>query len=182
MNIGDMLYFAPAIKFSDVDLDGLTLPDQLKQRISGFYIEPAFACIDRGEAFAAGVLLVSCIEAMARFSADAKGHSGERFRSFISENLPSLETEDVANRCYNEIRCGLVHEARLKNGAQFSLEIDTGIQESVDVLIVNPESLAAEVQDALDRYVCALESDEGKLQVLRNRLKKDLCKDFLASG
>lgn len=52
MKIGDLLYFAPGIRFDQVDLDGVGLPVQLHKRIEGLYILPAEECAARGHAFA----------------------------------------------------------------------------------------------------------------------------------
>jgi hypothetical protein len=41
MKLGDILYFAPNVKFSDLDLSGVKLPDQFEARIRGFYLGPA---------------------------------------------------------------------------------------------------------------------------------------------
>jgi len=182
MNIGDILYFAPGIRFSCMDLDGPKLPDQLGQRISGFYIKPAIACVDRGETFAAGVLLVSCIDALNRLSLDKDKVTGEDFKDFVMNNIPSCQQEPLAERLYDDVRCGLVHEARLKNGAQFSLEFDESARLTEGLLIVNPRCLAVEVQNALDGYIDILESDRGQREVLADRLKSEYEKDFIASG
>ena len=66
MKLGDVLYFAPGIRFDQVDLGGPRLPEQFRQRVRGFYIAPAEKCAEMDYAFAAGVLLVSCIDALAR--------------------------------------------------------------------------------------------------------------------
>lgn len=40
MKIGDLLFFAPGIRFDELDLTGAKLPEQLQQRIGGYYVEP----------------------------------------------------------------------------------------------------------------------------------------------
>jgi hypothetical protein len=70
MRIGDDLYFAPGILLSQVELSGpqcgTQLPGQFKRRMAGFYIKPAELCAQGGHTFAAGLFLVSCIDALAR--------------------------------------------------------------------------------------------------------------------
>lgn len=75
MRVGDILYFAPGFRFDEVDIDGRRLPEQLNRRFVGSYLEPAKECLEHGFSFAAGVLLVSCIDALARL----------RFRGIICE-------------------------------------------------------------------------------------------------
>jgi hypothetical protein len=116
MRVGDILYFAPGVRFRDVDVKGAGLPDQYRERMMGLYVEPAEACAGRGQAFASGVLLVSCIDALARarFS-DPK--VGDRIKRFAREELKSFPREALAVRFYHDFRNGLVHEARIKGEA-----------------------------------------------------------------
>ena len=182
MNVGEILYFAPDLPFSDVDLGGPQLPVQLRQRIQGFYIEPASRCYGEGHAFAAGVILVSCIDALGRLSRNRDKVTKEDFIAFVTEHLHGFREETLSERLYFDVRCGLVHEARLKNGAQFTLESDTHIDERTGILIVNPQELASEVESALDTYVEDLDSDDTKREALADRLCKEYEKDFIAAG
>lgn len=177
MRIGDLLFFAPGLRFDQVDLDGSELPEQFRQRIEGLYIRPAEECAGGGHAFAAGVLLVSCIDALAKLRFG--NGVGERFRRFAREELKSFASDDHAQRFYEEFRNGLVHEARLKEGAQFSLEIGATVQNVDGLLLVNPELLAAEVRSALDNYVRLARDDTKELAMLRQAIRKDNAKDFL---
>jgi hypothetical protein len=107
----------------------------------GFYVEPAEACADRGQAFASGVMLVSCIDALARVQfSDPK--VGDRIKRFAREQLKSFPTEALATRFYDDFRNGLVHEARIKEGGQFSLEIGGTVEELSGVMLINPARLA----------------------------------------
>lgn len=183
MRTGDYLYFAPKLTFSDVNLDGPELPNQLRERIFGFYIEPALGCAKRGNPFAAGLILVSCIDALARLPLPgAPNVSRETFVKFASENLPSLRTDDLALRFYQEIRCGLVHEARLKNGAQFSSDFGGVVDVVDDFLVVDPTHLAHEVSAALDRYVSCLESNPQERLALAEKLKREFAKEIAFKG
>lgn len=118
---GDILYFAPGIRFNQIDLNGPTLPEQFNCRITGYYIKPAEECCERGQAFAAGVLLVSCIDALARFKFKTND-VGKRFKDFVQQELPSFSNKELAKRFYEDFRNGLIHESRIKLGGQFSLE------------------------------------------------------------
>jgi hypothetical protein len=176
MNIRDILYFAPEIKFSDVDLNGPGLPLQFKRRMAGFYIEPAEECTRHGYAFAAGTLLVSCIDALAGL----KFGDGvtRRFSKFAREELLSFPRRDMAKRFYEEFRNGLVHQATLKEGAQFSLDTRRTLTQLDEMLVVNPQYLAEEVSSALDSYVDLLRRDNAERKKLAERLREDLSKDF----
>jgi hypothetical protein len=178
MRLGEILYFAPGIQFDQVDVDGPQLPEQFRRRMAGFYLEPAQECTRRGFAFAAGVLLVSCVDALARLRFG--DGVGKRFKKFAAEELQSFSRGDVADRFYDEFRNGLVHEARLKNGAQFSLETDATVRQCDGLLLVNPQHLASEVEAALDSTLLA--ANDGERRKLAKALKQDLAEDFRVSG
>lgn len=180
MNINDVLYFAPGISFKDVAWEGDELPEQFRQRIEGFYLQPAECCIAAEHAFAAGLLVVSCIDALARLKYRSTA-VGDRFKKYLKEStsVPAA----ISPRFYDEIRNGLVHEARLKNGAQFTLDekIDSTATEMADVLLVNPKPLLDEVKKSLKEYVEHLKSDEHERRLLSASLMLDLEKDKLAA-
>ena len=83
MKIGEHLYFAPGIKFSSVDTTSATLAQQLNERIRGFYLHPARLLVEGGHAFAAGVMIVVAIDALARLDTGSE-KVGERFRNWCT--------------------------------------------------------------------------------------------------
>src|SRR5665811_2022552 len=152
MRIEEHLYFAPGIRFEQVDLEGPELPNQFQLRITGFYIDPAEKLAQRGDVFASGVLLVCCLDAMARFWFG--GGSKKRFISIVNKKIESfINNYDLSERFYNDVRCGLVHESRIKNRGEFSLDFQSTIKCIDNIVFVNPKSLAQEVRAALDSYV-----------------------------
>jgi hypothetical protein len=177
VKIDDLLYFAPGIRFDEVNFDGHELPDQFEQRIRGFYLGPASRAVEAGDAFAAGVLLVVCIDALARFQIG--GAVGERFKTFARKELASFADEGRARDLYDMFRNGLVHEARIKSGAQFTLDFDPAFtyHRSEDITIINPARLAEEVQLALDVYVERLKTIPETLEQLAAILKADHAAD-----
>lgn len=179
MRIADLLYFAPDVRFDQVDLDGRELPKQFGQRVAGLYIIPAEECSERGYAFAAGALLVSCIDSLARLRFGAG--VGRRFKRFACEELQSFSNAELAERFYDDFRNGLLHEGRVKEGGQFSFEITSTLQELGGILLVNPKLLAAEVWSALRAYVALLERDAVERAKLAKTLTRDLAKDFLVA-
>jgi hypothetical protein len=70
-----------------------------------------------------------------------------------------------------------IHEARIKKGAQFSLQFDETIVELDGVLLINPRRLASEVREALGRYVKQLQEQSEKLRHLAEVLRKDHADD-----
>jgi hypothetical protein len=177
MRLGDILYFAPGIRFRDVDTKGAGLPDQYRARMIGLYVEPAEACAARGQAFAAGVMLVSCVDALARVRfTDAK--VGDRIKRFARTELKSFHSDALAAPFYENFRNGLVHEARIKEGGQFSLEIGSTVEELGGLMLINPARLAAEVRASIEAYVDLLNRDGAVRQALADVLVRDHAKDF----
>jgi len=126
MQIGDVSYFAPNIPFEALDVSGDQLPDQILARFEGYYLQPADLCIQTDHAFAAGLLAVACIDAASHFAHGAnraKRLVGRDFKTYARTRLSSFRKPNDAALLYDEYRNGLVHEARLKNGCQFSLNI-----------------------------------------------------------
>ena len=171
MKIGDFLYFAPDIRFSQVDLSGEQLPRQYASRVEGFYLTPASLLAESGHGFAAGLLVLTAIDALARLSRGEQG-VGARIKAWLGNELSGLRTPEQAEALYSQVRNGLVHEARLKAGVEFSLEQETLVDEG-PVLSFNPQLLIGEVRDALARLVQQLESDASARQAFLDRFKDE---------
>jgi hypothetical protein len=116
-------WFAPGVRWADVDISSPDLPRLLVERFEGFYFRPAESLLDRDHDFAAGVLLLSALDALARLLTGISG-VGERFRSAAEEiGIDSSSSQQF----YDFYRNGLLHEARIKSGACFD-------QSAVDLL------------------------------------------------
>ncbi len=170
--IADELYFAPNVRFTQVDLTGATLPEQFDARIRGFYLESAFALADAEQSFASGVLLVVTIDAIARLDG-TKVKVGERIRDWCERRLPSLSTFDMRERFNADFRNGLVHEARVKNGSEFDLKAGQPAILAGSRLIINPRRLADEVSSGLATFIATLKSDETAKQSFINLVSSE---------
>jgi len=177
MRIEDHLYFAPNILFADVDFGGAELPEQFRARIRGFYLDPAHACAQGGHAFAAGALVLLCVDALARLET-SDSVVGRRFKSFVRDNLPSFASPERADSIYDDFRNGLIHEGRIKSGAQFSLDIGETITNIEGIVLVNPMLLAGEVSVALDRFIEVLRADAGARRRFSDALSRDHVDDW----
>jgi hypothetical protein len=173
MLIKEELYYAPDIRFADLDLSGNLLPDQFKTRIHGYYLLPAAQACEAGHAFAAGALLVSCIDALARIRSGNKA-VGPRFRNWCEQELPSFRGNQISIRFYDDFRNGLIHEARIKNGGEFTLESNSTVERKDHILSINPLCLLKEVSVALDRYVALLKQNGNE----RNSFLQKIVSDF----
>jgi hypothetical protein len=177
MRIGDFLYFAPGIRFSEVDLLGNTLPLQYEARITGFYLTPARELGESGYAFASGLLVVSCVDALSRLIYNRSG-VGKRFQKWLVKELQSFSDEQVARRFYLDFRNGLVHEGRVKNGGEFSLQQETTVLFEYSIMRVNPLCLLEEVDKSLSRFVKLLVENDSErnsfIGVLKHEFEYEL--------
>jgi hypothetical protein len=102
----DGLYFSPKIRFLDIDPSAEAFPLQWTARIEGFYLEPARVLAASQSGFAAGVLALAALDAIARV---VYGEGvGNRIVRFAEAYLPSFRSSDVAEAPYREFRNGLV--------------------------------------------------------------------------
>jgi hypothetical protein len=177
MNIANEVYFAPGIRFVDVDYDGPELPDRFAHRMDGYYLRPARILIDNDAAFGAGVLLVSMIDALARFKYPALPKVGDRFREFARLDLASFSAPGDDQRFYDRFRNGIVHESRIKAGSQFSFERPQTVTIEGVYMVINPKFLFDEVADSLKAYHALLKSNNQALAILVAKLKSDHVSD-----
>jgi hypothetical protein len=168
--IADQLYFAPFVRFADLDWSGARLPLQFQRRIAGFYLEPAVNLAKARHDFASGILVVCAMDALASFMTGSNGN--ERIVGFARKHISELAGEPDAEMFCDHFRHGLVHEARVKDGSEFSTEINRIAVVQHNYLVVNPLLLSIRVQKVLEEYVVALYRDPKAKAALARRLKR----------
>jgi hypothetical protein len=184
MRIGDVTYFAPEIRFSDVDLSGAALPDQMLARIEGYFLQAADCCIREELPFAAGVLIVTCIDAVSRFAPGLnrlRRKSGEDFRTFARTRLPGFKALPKATLLYDSYRNGLVHEGRLKNGCQFALGLDRTLDTTGRFPVIDVARLLQEVRDAVHGLVEEMRASQPFRQQLVAYLRREFADELDAA-
>ncbi len=138
MRIGEILYFSPSYRFSELDFDDTCLLIKAAQdRVEGFYLAPAERSLKAGDAFAGGLICCASIEFIATLSAK------DDPAVWIANNIADFGNDGkLANRFWNYFRHGLAHEGRIKSNGdvsgQFSLELPRMITSAGTVMIVIP--------------------------------------------
>lgn len=183
MREGGDLYFAPGVRFADVTLDDVSFVNHLRDRINGFYLEPARLCVAKEHAFAAGLLLVSTIDFLARLHLSAEELTeqksvGSEFQFFVRRGLPSFESKALAQKLYYDFRNGLSHEARIKNAGEFSFEKQQTVCVVDGRLCVNPRYLLIEVETALTGCMRSLSTNLEKRTKVAVRLREHFGDEF----
>ena len=158
--------------------------DAFKDRVRGFYLEPAGKLNDAKNGFAAGVLCITTIDFLARIETGLLNGVGERFEKWLKDNIKEFDIQDpdrpsqtLAHRFYDEFRNGLVHEGRIKNAGQFSYEFDELVKVIDSVMIVNPEKLLEAIKKSFNRYMEVVEKEKFAFQAFKCALIRDFRRD-----
>jgi len=197
------LYYSPSCKFEYLKglIDNKEERELLKcfeERVKELYLEPAYVLIKEandkksdnssmGLVFSAGLICVSAIDFLGRFyfgcPKEDKVKVERRFVGWLLKYMSPPFNALLAEKFYKDFRNGLVHECRIKNGGEFSLNEGETIREEVDdngvrYLVVNPEKLLKKLDDGFKNYLDDLQQDENMLCQLIECLEKDFNEDF----
>lgn len=174
MRQGDDLYFAPGIKFSEVQLDDPRFVDQLHARLDGLYLAPVRNCLEHKQWFAAGLLLIALIDFMSGMHRSSQELRGRRvradFETYTQEKLSSSGLSDHAHRFYTDFRDGLTHQGMIKNAGEFSDNWPQTARVECGRLCINPMYLLREVEAALAKELKELRGSPTKRIKAANRL------------
>jgi len=185
MRIADILYFSPDYKFSHLKWDDKkTLIDAFKDRVKGFYLEPAKKLNEDKNGFATGVLCVTTIDFLARIATTETDKVEKRILEWLKANIeefreadPDAPRQTLANRLYDEFRNGLVHEGRIKNAGQFSYDFQELVEVGDGIMVVNPDRLLNAINSSFERYIDQIERKEFVFHQFRCALMRDFQKD-----
>ena len=184
MRVGDILYFSPKYKFSVLNWDDKKiLVDAFKDRVKGFYIDPAEKLNNDKNGFAAGVLCVTTIDFLARITmgSDNPGERIERWlRKYITEfNQMDSNNQNItlARRFCKEFRNGLVHEGRIKNCGQFSDDHSKLIHMEDRIMIINSALLLEAIKTSFETYMGRVENNTSLFHQFRCALIRDFGDD-----
>lgn len=197
------LYYSPSYKFEDLkkaidngDKDKIII--MFKERVKELYLEPAYVLIKKandkksdnssmGLVFSAGLICVSAVDFLGRFyfgcPKEDEVKVERRFVGWLLKYMSPLFNALLAKKFYKDFRNGLVHECRIKNGGEFSLNKGETIKGEVDdngvrYLVVNPEKLLKKLEDGFKNYLDDLQQDEDMFRQFVECLKKDFKEDF----
>ena len=164
MRVGDVLYFSPRYRFADLDLnDTSKIVDALRDRVTGFYLDPATRLLSTSDAFAAGLLCCAAIDFIA-LCAEVPPEA------WLAKNIGAFgNDEQLAGRFWRWFRDGLVHEGRIKSFGQFSLDFSELLTVVEPAMIVNPQRLLRSTQAAFASQIERLDETESARLLKRLR-------------
>lgn len=195
MIIEKELHYTTKHNFTDLKkaLDGDDMDkviQMFKQRVKELYLDPAKYLIEGakkdkniGFVFSAGLICVSAIDFLGRFYAGCpKNDVKNRFVCWILTYMRPPFDGNLATKFYDDFRNGLVHECRIKNGGEFTLEIKEVVELNGKYLRVNPKNLRDLISKGFEKYVEDIKRNEVLYVELRNCLNKDFEEDFKKEG
>ena len=178
MNIRDIIYYSPNVMMEDLDFDDKEkLLHAFQDRMENYYFMPIKQLNGLRYAFATGILLLSLIDAFARYSTRID-EPGPRIKEWVKHNLKlgyynEREIEKIAGVIYKDFRCGLLHESHIKNCGQFSYEIGSAVYLERDFVIINPSSLFKEIESYFQQFIDDLAVNEELYGIFLDRMRKD---------
>jgi hypothetical protein len=148
LRIGDVLYFSPRFPFAKLNLDDpATLIEAIRDRVEGFYLQPAARCLASHEAFAGGLICCAAIDFLTIVYGE-KSPSG-----WLKAHVPAfIENDEIAEWFWIRFRHGLMHEGYIKSQGQFSQEVPEVVIIDGPVMVVNPRMLLEQIQVAFSDY------------------------------
>ncbi len=192
----DELLYTPSHTFEDLGraIESGNREEVIKtfeERVEELYLKPAKLLLEHAEycendigfVFSAGLICVSVIDFLGRFYMGCREERvGSRFINWLLSYMCPPFNGYLAEEFYQDFRNGLVHECRIKNGGEFSLNIDKSIDvvriDGSSYLVVNPKILLDRIKDAFERYITDLKRNDVLYGELVNCLKNDFKEDF----
>jgi len=177
----DKLLFSNRFTFEEIDVnDKDRLLEAYEDRIDSYWLKPAKVLSNSKCGFACGVLCVSIMECLARtqyakfnkrrqqWEIDKKG-----FVDWIQKYFEDESVKKWAGRIYEDYRCGLVHEGRIKNLGQFSYYLSVVIELIDNIMLINPDNLYEELKKAFKNYLSTIRIDELKFLEFKRMFEID---------
>jgi len=178
MRIGDILYFSPKYRFDQINWnDKEKLIEAFRDRVEGFYLNPARVLNEHKYAFGSGILCVTTIDFLARITNNSE-RVGQRIKRWLTENMPKYFDETLAQRFHEEFRNGLVHEGRIKNCGQFSYDFDELVHQENGIMVVNPNLLLEKIIDSFESYMTKVRTDNFTFQLFKCAILRDFQEDI----
>ena len=178
MRINDIVYFSPNLHLGKLDLnDKEQILKYFPERIKEYYLKPISVLVQNKMAFSAGAIECLLIDALSRYSNSEEG-VGKRIMKWCMINLSI--NQKVSEEFYKFFRCGLLHEAHIKQFGQFSFDANFGspIQELQGYIIVNPQHLLKSLEDFLDLFISKLDTDTSLYSIFIKRLSEDFSEEI----
>lgn len=151
----------------------------MRGRIERRYLDPMGTLIQADvnkNGFAAMALCCLLIETLLQFREgypQTPDRQNKRcYSNFLQTQLGHVFNQEMANRFYNDIRCGILHSAQTKNGS--CLTFNSGYTARIqgnDVMMVDVQGMYSELEQYFRRY-CNELMDTENIDLRKNFISK----------
>ena len=182
--IENEIYFSSQLKMNDLDFTNKTqVINALKERLREYYLEPIKKLNKGKHCFAAGVLLITTIEAICFYTINKA--SKTRMISFFmqakgmeryNDNLKMKKS--IAIRLVSDFREGLIIEGRIKKGGLFSYDYDCLLTVIDNYMIINPNYLYEEIETFLNLFFSELTKNKVSYDFFIKEFKRQFSDIF----
>lgn len=173
-----MLLFSPKYKFTEIDWNDKKMKiDAFEDSVKEFYLKPAHNINMNGCGFATGLLCLTTIDVLARIASGKEKVDKTDYKGWVKDNIPEFNDE-LALRLYENFRCGLVHEGRIKNCGQFSYDINTIVDVANGVMLINSHLLLGRIIEALQEYINNIRKNDETFRKFSTSLIRDFKNDI----
>lgn len=179
MLIGKTLFFSKNYTFKDFkNGDKQKRLAAFQDRVYSLYIDPINILIENEAAFGAGVISVSLIDCFVRVMFRIPRSNPDSYKKWLKSNINDFCKDDYAKRFYEDFRCGLVHEGRIKKAGQFTFSIREIIKKENGIFFVNPSLLSKKLIDVFEEYLILVENNSEEYNKFEAFLLSDFKEDF----
>lgn len=158
------LYFGPDLTSKEFDsLDKMKKLEVYLQRVQESYLDVAKEVDHQGDVkrgFASILLSCSAIEALAKIYYISLGPTA-RFNKFCKTNIQIEPVVFAEMDLYDNYRCGLAHEGRIKKKYSVSYETEEDFISLGDHRILNPRLFRERYLDDIGSYFKGVEGQMG---------------------
>ena len=157
---------------TDTESIQVELCNDFIERIKSFYWEPAAKLLELNpdsNSFAAGVILLTMVDAMSVYSIADISVNNKRYKEFLKTYL-SL-TEGQSKLVYDNYRNGLIHEGRIKSSNIFKYDDGELISPTSSGSAINTKQFLLKCEEAIQKFSCDLLTDDVLKWRLVSRLK-----------
>jgi len=181
MRKGEELWFSPNWRFTEIAWeDREKLIDQFYDRVEGYFFKPAETLDNCEDAFAQGVICVTCIDFLAKYMIGPL-QPGQRFKKWLRYSIPDFRDQGTAQYFYRDFRNALVHAGKIDNCGQFNYDIENLVSTKNSVMIVNPRLLLGLIRTVFKKYTEKLKQDWAVFTKFKSILEKEFYKDYQMS-
>lgn len=117
---------------------------------------------------AVGCLVIETLESFRQGLANTKGKSKQLFTDFFAKESSLKPFSNVGN-FYDDIRCGILHQAEVRGGWRIKR---VGVLLDLENKTINAERFIQALRNAVIEYACQLQTDPELWENLKKKMEQ----------